>query len=32
MIDDPAPFLDLAQRDRRLHLYKPISKKLRETA
>jgi hypothetical protein len=32
VIDDPAPFLDLAQRDRRLRLYKPISEKLGETA
>ena len=29
-IDDPAPLLDLARRDERLRLYRPISEKLRE--
>ncbi len=32
VIADPAPFLDLAGRDERLRLYRPISEKLRETA
>jgi hypothetical protein len=32
VIDDPTPLLDLAQRDPRIRLYKPISEKLRETA
>jgi hypothetical protein len=31
VIDDPAPFLDVAQRDPRVRVYKPISDKLRET-
>ena len=30
VIDDAAPFLDLAHRDPRLRLYRPISEKLRE--
>jgi hypothetical protein len=30
VIDDPAPFLDLAGRDPRVRLYRPISEKLRE--
>jgi hypothetical protein len=30
VIDDPAPMLDLARRDERVRLYRPISKKLRE--
>ena len=32
VIDDPEPFRDLAQRDPRVRLYKPISEKLREIA
>jgi hypothetical protein len=32
VITDPAPLLDLARRDPRIRLYKPISEKLRETA
>ena len=32
VIDDPAPFLDLARADQRVRLYRPISEKLRETA
>ena len=32
VIDDPAPLLDLAGRDERVRLYRPISEKLRETA
>jgi hypothetical protein len=32
VIDDPAPLLDLAHRDTRVRLYRPISEKLRETA
>jgi hypothetical protein len=32
VVGDPAPFLDLAGRDTRVRLYKPISDKLRETA
>jgi hypothetical protein len=31
VIDDPAPFLDLAQRDDRIRLYRPISEKLWES-
>jgi hypothetical protein len=31
VIDDPEPFRDLAGRDPRVRLYKPISEKLRET-
>lgn len=30
VIDDPAPFLDLAEGDERVRLYRPISEKLRE--
>jgi hypothetical protein len=30
VIDDPAPFVDLASRDERVRLYRPISEKLRE--
>ncbi len=32
VIDDPALLLDLARRDDRVRLYRPISEKLRETA
>ena len=32
VIDDPAPLLDLARRDERVRLYRPISEKLREAA
>ena len=32
VVNDPAPLLDLARRDRRVRLYRPISDKLRETA
>ena len=32
VIDDPAPFLDLAGRDTRVRVYRPLSEKLRETA
>jgi hypothetical protein len=32
VVDDPAPLRDLASRDERIRLYKPISDKLRETA
>jgi hypothetical protein len=30
VVQDPAPFLDLAERDPRVHLYRPISEKIRE--
>jgi hypothetical protein len=32
VIADPAPLFDLARRDERVRLYRPISEKLRETA
>ena len=32
IVADPAPFLDLAGRDERVRLYRPISEKLREAA
>jgi hypothetical protein len=32
VIDDPAPFLDLARADERVRLYRPISEKLHEAA
>jgi hypothetical protein len=31
-ISDPAPLLDLARRDERVRIYRPISEKLREAA